>query len=108
MARKKANERTKSSPPKAARGGRAPAGRLGTKAAARRQPEGDGEAAHAQSLPSFPVIGIGASAGGLEACTQILETLPADLRAAVILVQHLDPKHDSALPVLLGTNSRLP
>ena len=50
----------------------------------------------------FPVVGIGASAGGLEAFTQLLGSLPADTGMAVVLVQHLDPNHDSMLSDILG------
>ena len=41
--------------------------------------------------PTFPIVGIGASAGGLEAFRQLLERLPADTGMAFVLVQHLDP-----------------
>ncbi|MGB7838193.1 MAG: chemotaxis protein CheB, partial [Terrimicrobiaceae bacterium] len=48
-----------------------------------------------EPVPSFPVAGIGASAGGLEAFVQLLKGLPPDTGMAFVLVQHLDPKHDS-------------
>ena len=51
---------------------------------------------------SFPVVGIGASAGGLEAFRQLLAALPADTGMAFVLVQHLDPRHESRLTDLLG------
>ncbi|HEV8201732.1 MAG TPA: chemotaxis protein CheB [Candidatus Polarisedimenticolia bacterium] len=51
---------------------------------------------------SLVVVGVGASAGGLEAFTQLLEGLPDDTGMAFVLVQHLAPKHDSALVSLLG------
>src|SRR3989442_1141590 len=47
--------------------------------------------------PSFPIVGIGASAGGLEAFTQLLKALPANTGMAFILIQHLDPAHSSFL-----------
>ncbi|HXE54223.1 MAG TPA: chemotaxis protein CheB [Tepidisphaeraceae bacterium] len=59
-------------------------------------------------VPDFPVVGIGASAGGLEACSQILESLPADSGIAVIIVQHLAPSHESVLPELLSGSSKMP
>jgi two-component system CheB/CheR fusion protein len=59
-------------------------------------------------LPSFMIAGIGASAGGLEACSQVLESLPEDLGMALIIVQHLSPQHESFLPDLLGAHSKLP
>ena len=43
------------------------------------------------------VVGIGASAGGLEAFKAFFSTLPADTGMAFILIQHLDPAHESAL-----------
>ena len=39
----------------------------------------------------FPVVGIGASAGGLEAFTELLRHLPSDTGMAFVFVQHLDP-----------------
>src|ERR1700675_211801 len=41
----------------------------------------------------FPVVGLGASAGGLEAVSKLLDALPADGGMAFILIQHLDPTH---------------
>jgi two-component system, chemotaxis family, CheB/CheR fusion protein len=64
----------------------------------------------ATRLPAkpFPVAGIGASAGGYEAFTKFLEKLPADTGMAFVLVQHLDPTHESKLAELLGRSTRLP
>ena len=45
----------------------------------------------------FPIVGVGASAGGLEAFTQLLKHLPADSGMAFVLIQHLDPTHTSFL-----------
>ena len=45
----------------------------------------------------FPVVGVGASAGGLEAYSQLLAALTPDIGMAFVLVQHLDPDHPSAL-----------
>ncbi|SBV90517.1 CheB methylesterase:MCP methyltransferase, CheR-type [uncultured Alphaproteobacteria bacterium] len=55
----------------------------------------------------FPVVGIGASAGGLEACRNLLSTLPADSGMAFILVLHLDPHHESMMVDLLATQTSL-
>jgi chemotaxis response regulator CheB len=57
---------------------------------------------------SFPVVGIGASAGGYESFTKFLEKLPVDSGMAFVLVQHLDPKHESKLTELLSRTTRLP
>ena len=54
------------------------------------------------------VVGVGASAGGLEAFSQLLHSLPDDTGLAIVLVQHLAPKHESILPNLLGGATRLP
>src|ERR1700730_13374250 len=56
---------------------------------------------------SFPVVGVGASAGGLEAFTKLLQHLPADTGMAFVLVQHLDPKHESILASLLSRATRM-
>lgn len=60
--------------------------------------------AKSPSLPHgpFPIVGIGASAGGLEATTELLKQLPANPGMAFVVMQHLDPTHESALPALLG------
>jgi hypothetical protein len=50
---------------------------------------------------SFPVVGIGASASGLEAGSQIIAALPASTGIAFILVEHLDPRHQSLLTEIL-------
>jgi two-component system CheB/CheR fusion protein len=54
----------------------------------------------------FFVVGIGASAGGLEALEALIEHVPLD-SMAFIVVQHLAPQHESALPQLLGRSGRL-
>ena len=51
---------------------------------------------------SFPVVGIGASAGGLEAFTLLLQHLPPDTGMGFVVVQHLDPVHESVLTKLLS------
>src|SRR2546423_1554940 len=56
----------------------------------------------------FPVVGIGASAGGYEAFCEFLTHLPKDTGMAFVLVQHLDPKHKSQLTQLLGHTSTVP
>ena len=56
----------------------------------------------------FPVVGVGASAGGLEAFTQLLSALPDDTGMGFVLVQHLDPKHQSSLGDLLAKMTRMP
>jgi two-component system, chemotaxis family, CheB/CheR fusion protein len=57
---------------------------------------------------SFPIVGIGASAGGLEAFTALLEHLPANTGMAFVLVQHLDPTHKTILPEILSRSTAMP
>src|SRR5215813_11560916 len=54
------------------------------------------------------VVGVGASAGGLEAFRQFLKRLPEDTGMAIVLITHLDPKHVSILPDLLSRATPLP
>ena len=54
------------------------------------------------------IVGIGASAGGLEAFSELLKNLPANTGMAFVLVQHLDPRHSSILAELLGSLTRMP
>ncbi len=56
----------------------------------------------------FPVVGIGASAGGLEAFSALLKSLPADTGMAFVLVQHLAPSHESMLTELLARSTAMP
>ena len=55
----------------------------------------------------FPIVGIGASAGGLDACRKLLAALPADNGMAFILVQHLDPDHESMMADLLARHTTM-
>lgn len=57
---------------------------------------------------AFPVVGIGASAGGLEAVTALLKELPTNTGMAYVLVQHLAPKHESMLTELLSRTTSMP
>jgi two-component system, chemotaxis family, CheB/CheR fusion protein len=51
---------------------------------------------------SFPIVGVGASAGGLDAFRRLLGALPSSTGMAFVLVQHLDPRHESILAELLS------
>src|SRR5678815_6083293 len=55
-----------------------------------------------------PIVGIGASAGGLEAFTELLKNLPMDTGMGFVLVQHLDPQHKSELAHLLARATTMP
>ena len=55
-----------------------------------------------------PIVGVGASAGGFEAFRQLLTALPSDTGLALVLVQHLDPGHESLLAKLLSKATAMP
>src|SRR5690242_319183 len=57
---------------------------------------------------SFPVVGVGASAGGLEALSGFLKALPARSGMAIVVIQHLAPEHESALTQLLSKATTMP
>lgn len=56
----------------------------------------------------FPVVGIGASAGGLDAFKKLVKAIPEDSGMAYVLVQHLDPNHESLLPDILRKVTAIP
>ncbi len=56
----------------------------------------------------FPVVGIGASAGGLEAFSQLLAAIPPSTGMAFVLIQHLDPQHPSLLTEILSPVAKIP
>lgn len=55
----------------------------------------------------FPIVGIGASAGGLEAFTALFKALLPDLGMAYVLVPHLDPQRESAIATILSRITRM-
>lgn len=57
--------------------------------------------------PGFPIVAIGASAGGLDACTKLIASLPAQTGIAFILIQHLDPHHESMMADLLAGHTMM-
>jgi two-component system, chemotaxis family, protein-glutamate methylesterase/glutaminase len=69
---------------------------------------GDAQIARSTGVePSFDVVAIASSAGGLAALTSTLSTLPADFPAAVLVVQHLDPRHRSLMAEILSRRTAL-
>jgi two-component system, chemotaxis family, CheB/CheR fusion protein len=54
------------------------------------------------------IVAIGASAGGIEALSELMTNLPADTGMAFVLIQHLDPKHHSLLTELLSRKTSMP
>src|SRR5258708_1008932 len=80
-----------------------------------RQPESgsspageDPPSKNAAHTGSFPVVAIGASAGGLEAYTEFFKALPANTGMAFVLVQHLDPNHRSLLADIISKTAKMP
>ena len=83
---------------------------MGPKRSARRQKTvaKPSEAPASRKTPDeFLIVAIGASAGGLEAFTELIGNLPTDTGMAFVLIQHLDPKHHSMLSELLSRESAM-
>jgi len=62
----------------------------------------------ARSTLRFPVVGIGASAGGLKALLTFFENMPADCGMAFVVIMHLSPKHESNADKILQKVTRMP
>ncbi|MDQ2719917.1 MAG: ATP-binding protein [Bacteroidota bacterium] len=71
-------------------------------------PKADQDKTKILSKNLFPVVGIGASAGGLEAFRKLLKAIPENSGMAYILVQHLHPDHSSVLPEILQRETNIP
>ena len=71
-------------------------------------PEDDKNTIQILSENLFPVVGVGASAGGLEAFKQLVKAIPVDSGMAYIFIQHLSPKHESILAEILQKSTKLP
>jgi two-component system, chemotaxis family, CheB/CheR fusion protein len=56
----------------------------------------------------FRIVGIGASAGGLEAIEQFFSKMPSDSGTAFVIVQHLDPTAHSSMPEILSRFTKMP
>src|SRR5438309_317951 len=93
-------------------GGAPPAPSSPTDTAAREQratsPARGRVAAPEPSSDTFPIVGIRASAGGLEAVCELLAHLSLDAAMACVLVQHLDPKYPGILSESLSRTTRMP
>ncbi|MFZ0733284.1 MAG: chemotaxis protein CheB [Candidatus Sulfotelmatobacter sp.] len=61
-----------------------------------------------QEPGAFPIVGVGASAGGFEAFSELLKNLPENTGMAFVLVQHLDPSHSSVLSEILSRTTKIP
>jgi two-component system CheB/CheR fusion protein len=89
---------------------RAPSAPRPDGAARRPAPPGDepvSETPHAQSKSSFAVVGIGASAGGLDAFKRFFSAMPGKPGIAFVLIQHLDPTHASLTTELLARHTQM-
>ena len=72
------------------------------------QPSPDTKTAQGhRKTPDFPIVGIGASAGGLEALELFMQNVPQGCGIAFVIVQHLDPTHQGMLAELLQRVTRL-
>jgi len=56
---------------------------------------------------SFPIVGIGASAGGLKALEGLFTCMPSDSQMAFVIIQHLSPKHESMMGPLLQKHTAM-
>src|SRR3712207_587953 len=74
------------------------------------QPDRQAQPVDAEQPPRlpFPVVGIGASAGGLEAFSEFLDAMRPDGGMAFVLVQHLPPDRESLLAEILGRRTAMP
>ncbi len=60
-----------------------------------------------QPAEQFGIVAIAASAGGLRALSAVIGPLPADLPVPVLVVQHLDPRHETVIADILARRSKL-
>lgn len=73
-----------------------------------RAQQAEEEEAASSMRPAFPIVGIGASAGGLAAFEAFFSVLPGESGMAFVLVQHLAPDHKSILAELVRRQARMP
>src|SRR4051812_9634831 len=85
-------------------------------ASTRKSPKKTAKAAAIKAAPSsqsasgsqgFPIIGVGASAGGMEAFMQLLRGIPNNITCSFVYVSHLDPKFKSELDSVLQRETKL-
>jgi len=57
---------------------------------------------------NFPVVGLGASAGGLEPLQRFFENMPSDCGIAFVVILHLSPKHESSIDAILQRSTAMP
>ena len=62
---------------------------------------------HPSPQDAFDIVALATSAGGLKALSQVLSGLPVDFPAAIVIVQHLDPRHRSLMADILSRRTSL-
>lgn len=75
---------------------------------ARSSAENGAASAVEEDVAVLPVVGIGASAGGIEALSLFFSAMPADSGAAFVVVLHLDPTRESQMAHILGARTTMP
>jgi two-component system CheB/CheR fusion protein len=108
---KKGRRKTaKSTVGKTAKAGRKATGKGSGGASGELRSASSGRRARSEGLgsPPFPIVGMGASAGGLQALDTFFRHMPPDGGMAFVVVLHLDPTHASIMPELLGRVTRMP
>ncbi len=88
--------------------GSKPGAKRASKAAPAPKTRPEAEVAAPKPSVSFPVVGVGASAGGLEAFGAFLNHVPTDSGMAFVVIQHLDPTHKGMLVELLQRMTPMP
>src|SRR4051812_47024370 len=102
-----ARKQTKKPAARARRGG-PPPGRETTSGPAAAAPAGETKDDAARAAPrTFPVVAIGASAGGLEALRRFFQAMPTDRRIAFVVIVHLSPDHVSHFAELLRGSTKM-
>lgn len=83
--------------------------KLSAKAEAPRSPAHPAPATEQErTKQGFPIVGVGASAGGYEAFSELLKSLPENTGMGFVFVQHLDPTHGSVLTEILSRTAKIP
>src|SRR5512133_970433 len=81
---------------------------MGTRIVKNKSKDQTGKPAPLKNQDKFPIVAIGASAGGLEALEQFLGNVPDNTGMAYIVIQHLDPTQKGMLPELLQRITKMP
>lgn len=68
----------------------------------------ESELASMPESPRVPIVGIGASAGGVEALEELFRSMSTDIGLAYVVVTHLGPGHTSMLPEIIGRQTTMP